>query len=132
VSEASHHQASAIVVVADAALASSLEMALQAAGLTAIIHDPAQGLAALPLDIALTLIVDHRVVKPGPAAFVAALRARPWAGLVILMTGDGDTMRAALGAARRTAVLEMPFVGADLIAAIRAAWPADGSQPPGS
>lgn len=128
-SEASQHQASAIIVVADAALASSLEMALQAAGLTAIIHDPAQGLADLPLDIALTLVADHRLVEPNPAAFVAALRARPWAGLVILMTGDGETMRAALGPAWRTAVLEMPFIGADLIATIRAVWPADAAAP---
>ena len=127
---ASQYQASTIVVAADAALASSLELALQAAGLTVIVYDPAHGLADLPLDVAMTLIADHRVLTPNPVGFVATLRARHWDGLVIVMTGDGEAQRVAFEGAWRVSILEMPFVGADLIAAIRAVWPAlDGSTP---
>jgi len=120
---ASTHQASAIVVVRDPVLASSLELALLAGGMNALLYDPAQGLDGLPLEIAMTLIVDGQVLKPDPAAFVAGLRARPWDGLVILVTGDGEALQTIFSRSHRIAVLEMPFGGADLIAAIRAVWP---------
>ncbi|MDB5427432.1 MAG: hypothetical protein JWR47_3614 [Phenylobacterium sp.] len=129
---ATPHQASAVVVARDPALAAALELALQAAGLNAIVHDPAKGLDDLPLDGAAALIVDHQLLKPGPTAFVARLRARPWDGLVILMTDDGVRLRAAFERALGIAILEMPFVGAEMIAAIRAAWPADGGEAPES
>jgi hypothetical protein len=116
-------QASAIVVVRDQVLAGSLELALLAGGLNAFLYDSAQGLDRLPLDIAMTLIVDEQILAPDPGAFVAGLRARPWDGLVVLITGDGEALRTVLARSRRIAVLEMPFVGADLIAAIRAVWP---------
>jgi hypothetical protein len=118
-------QASAIVVVRDEVLAASLELALLAGGLNAFLYDPAQGLERLPLDIAMTLIVDGQILTPDPAAFVAGLRARPWDGLVVLVTGDGEALRKVFARSQRIAVLEMPFVGADLIAAIRAVWPDD-------
>jgi hypothetical protein len=116
-------QASAIVVVRDQVLAASLELALLAGGVNAVLYDPAQGLARLPLEIAMTLIVDAQVLSPDPGVFVAGLRARPWDGLVVLVTGDGEALRTVFARSQRIAVLEMPFVGADLIAAIRAAWP---------
>jgi hypothetical protein len=125
---ASPPQASAIVVVRDRILASSLELALLAGGLNAFLYDPEQGLGRLPLDIAMTLIVDEQILKPGPAAFVTGVRARPWDGLIVLMTGDGESLQAVFSRSQRIAVLEMPFVGADLIAAIRAVWP-DASAP---
>jgi hypothetical protein len=109
-------------------LAASLELALLAGGLNAFLHDPAQGLDGLPLEIAMMLIVDGAILAPDPAAFVAGLRARPWDGLVMLITGDGETLRTVFARSQRIAVLEMPFVGADLIAAIRAVWP-DASGP---
>ncbi|THD64393.1 hypothetical protein [Phenylobacterium sp.] len=111
------------MVVRDQVLAASLELALLAGGLNAVLFDPAQGLAGLPLNIAMTLIVDHQVLTPDPAAFVAGLRARPWDGLVVLVTGDAETLRTAFERSQRVAILEMPFVGADLIGAIRAVWP---------
>jgi hypothetical protein len=123
VSARSIPQASAIVVVRDQVLAESLELALLAGGMNAFLYDPAQGLERLPLEIAMTLIVDGQVLAPDPAAFVTGLRARPWDGLVVLVTGDGETLRTVFARSQRIAVLEMPFVGADLIAAIRAAWP---------
>jgi len=126
---ASPPQASAIVVVRDRILASSLELALLAGGLNAFLYDPEQGLDRLPLDIAMTLIVDEEILKPDPAAFVAGVRAQPWDGLIVLMTGDGESLQAVFARSQRIAVLEMPFVGADLIAAIRAVWP-DASAPP--
>ena len=98
---ASTPQASAIVVVKDTALASSLEMALQAGGFQAVIHDPGRGLADLPLDAAMALIVEDRVLTPNPAAFVTRLRARPWLGLVVLVTGDADPLRSAFEGAER-------------------------------
>lgn len=121
-------KAGAIVVVRDEVLAASLELALLAAGLNAILYDPATGLGRLPLDAAMTLIVDAQILKLGPAPFVAGLRARPWDGLVILMTGEGEVLRVAFERSHRVAVLEMPFVGADLIAAVRDVWPADAPQ----
>ena len=124
---ASPPQASAIVVVRDDVLAASLELALLAGGLNAFLYDPAQGLDRLPLDIAMTLIVDGQILAPDPAAFVAGLRARPWDGLIVLVTGDGETLRTVFARSQRIAVLEMPFVGADLIAAIRTVWP---DEPP--
>jgi hypothetical protein len=117
--------ASAIVVVRDQVLAASLELALLAAGLNAFLYDPSQGLGRLPLDIAMTLIVDAEILKPDPAVFVAGVRNRPWDGLIVLMTGDAEALQAAFARSQRIAVLEMPFVGADLIAAIRAVWPVD-------
>ena len=120
---ASTPQASAIVVVKDAALASSLEMALQAGGFQAIVHDPGRGLANLPLDAAMTLIVEDRVLIPNPAVFVERLRSRPWLGLVVLVAGDASALPAGLVGADRVTILEMPFLGADLIAAIHAVWP---------
>jgi hypothetical protein len=120
---ASKPQASAIVVARDQVLAASLELALIAGGLNAVLFDPAQGLERLPLDGAMTLIVDAQVLEPGPGVFVAGLRTRPWDGLVVLMTGDGERLQAAFARSQRIAVLEMPFVGADLIAAIRTVWP---------
>jgi DNA-binding response OmpR family regulator len=115
--------ASVIVVVRDPDLAASLEFALLAGGLDAVLFDAVQDLERLPLDIAMTLIVEAQLLKPDPAAFVAGVRARPWDGLIILMTGDGEALRAAFVRSQRVAVLEMPFVGKDLIAAIRAVWP---------
>lgn len=121
--ETSTSSASAIVVVRDQVLAASLELALLAGGLNAFLYDPEQGLERLPLDIAMTLIVDDKILAPDPAAFVAGLRARPWDGLIVLMTGDGEALQTAFARSRRVAVLEMPFVGADLIAVIRTIWP---------
>ena len=129
-SPAATQKSSAIVVVRDPVLAASLELALLAGGLNAFLFDPAQGLDTLPLEIALTLIVAEEVLKPDPAAFVAGLRARPWDGLVILITGDGQTLSSVFGRSRRIEVLEMPFVGADLIGAIRDVWPADDPADP--
>jgi hypothetical protein len=122
-------QASAIVVVRDEVLGASLELALLAGGLDVLLFDPRQGLERLPLDVSLTLIVDHQILKPDPAAFVAELRARPWDGLIVLLTGDGEALQAAFTRSQRIAVLEMPFVGADLIAAIRAVWPSETPRP---
>jgi hypothetical protein len=113
-------QAKAVVVVEDRVLASSLELALLAAGIAPILHDPVQGLDELPLFNATTLIVGPSVLPSMPPAFVRGLRARPWDGLVILITDDGQPLLAAFESVHRVTVLEMPFVGADLIAAIRA------------
>jgi len=116
-------RSNAIVVVRDAELAQSLELALLAAGLTASVQEPSVKLDDLPLDLAATLIVDQQLMAPTPPAFLAAMRARPWLGLVILITSDRDALDPALLGARRVTVLEMPFQGADLIAAIRDVWP---------
>lgn len=122
-------QASAIVVVRDQDLAESLELALIANGLNAFLFDASQGLERLPLEIAMTLIVEAQILKPDPSAFVTGLRAQPWNGLIVLMTGDGEALKTAFARSQRIAVLEMPFVGADLIAAIRAVWPAESGRP---
>jgi FixJ family two-component response regulator len=119
-------QAGAIVVVRDAVLAQALELALLAAGLTASVQAPTGELDDLPLDEAMTLIIDQQLMAPTPLAFVAVLRGRPWLGLVIVITGDRDALDPALLGAHRVTVLEMPFQGADLIAAVRAAWPGEG------
>jgi hypothetical protein len=115
--------AAAIIVARDAALAASLELTLLAAGLPVVLHDPAQGLESLPLDGATILIVEQQMLKPDAPSFIAALRTQLWNGLVILITGDEAPLRGIFEAAYRVTVLEMPFQGADLIAAIRAEWP---------
>ena len=112
-------EARAVVAVCEPVLASSLELALLASGFSAILYDPAQGLDGLPLEGAAVLILGPNVLKSDPSAFIDGLRARPWGGLVILITGDEETLRQAFARRERVAVLEMPFVGADLIAAIR-------------
>jgi hypothetical protein len=112
-------EARAVVAVREPVLASSLELALLASGFAAILHDPARGLDDLPLEGAAVLILGPHVLKSDPLIFIDGLRARPWLGLVILITGDGETLRGIFERAERVAVLEMPFVGADLIAAIR-------------
>jgi DNA-binding response OmpR family regulator len=115
--------AAAIIVARDAALAASLELTLLAAGLPVALHDPAQGLESLPLEGATILIVEQQMLKPDAPSFIAALRTQLWDGLVILITGDETTLRGVFESAYRVTVLEMPFQGADLIAAIRAEWP---------
>jgi hypothetical protein len=112
-------EACAVVAVREPVLASSLELALLASGFSAILHDPAQGLDDLPLEGAAVLILGPHVLKSDPLLFIDGLRARPWRGVVILITGDGEALRGIFEGAERVAVLEMPFVGADLIAAIR-------------
>ncbi len=121
---------SAIVVVKNAVLGASLESALQAAGLKVTLHDAATDPETLPLDIAMTLIIDEQVLKPNPAAFVEAVRARPWDGLFVIMTGEAHALRSIFERSRRLAILELPFVGADLIAAIRAVWPTENGSSP--
>ncbi len=116
-----------IVAVRESVLASSLELTLLASGFGAILYDPAQGLDGLPLATAAVLILGPGVLKSNPLIFVDGLRARSWRGLVILITDDGETLRRVFGRADRVTVLEMPFVGADLIGAIR-----DGSASNGS
>jgi hypothetical protein len=115
--------ANAIVAVRDPALAASLELALEAGAIAAILWNPEYGLEDLPLGDASTLIVEHSVLTPDPATFIAGLRQQPWFGLVILMTGDGEALSPRVGEARRVTILEMPFQAAALIAAIRAQWP---------
>jgi hypothetical protein len=119
-------EARAVVAVCEPVLASSLELALLAGGFSAILHDPAQGLEDLPLEGVAVLILDPRVLKSNPL-IIDGLRARPWRGLAILITGDGEPLRRAFERVERVAVLEMPFVGADLIAAIRDADAPDSS-----
>jgi hypothetical protein len=121
-------EASTIVVVRDPVLAASLELALLASGMNAFLFDAAQGLDRLPLSIAMTLIIDDRLAAPDPVTFAAGLRAAPWAGLIVLITDDGEALREAFSRSERIAILEMPFGGADLIGAIRAVWPL-GSPP---
>jgi hypothetical protein len=120
-------EARAVVAVREPVLAASLEFALLAGGLSTILHDPAQGLDELPIEGAAVLILGPHVVRSNPLDFIEGLRARPWGGLAILITGDGETLRRVFERAERVAVLEMPFVGADLIAAIR---DADASDSP--
>jgi hypothetical protein len=119
---------SAIVAVGDADLAASLELALLAGGLNAFLFDPAQGLDRMPLDIAMTLIVNPDILPPAPWTFASELRRRPWDGLIVLITGDAARLHGAFDQADRVAVLEMPFVGADLINAIRRVWPDDDAR----
>ncbi len=116
-----------IVAGCEPVLASSLELSLLASGFRAILHGPARGLDGLPLDGAAVLILGPRALKSNPLIFVDGLRARSWRGLVILITDDGETLRRVFGRADRVTVLEMPFVGADLIAAIRDGGASDGS-----
>jgi hypothetical protein len=117
-------EASVILAVRDMALASSLELALLAGGFAPRLHDPEGGLEGLALEGVGALIVGPQVLNERAGAFIEGLRARPWDGLVVLITGDGEKLRDAVAACERVAVLEMPFVGADLIAVVHAAWPA--------
>ena len=111
--------AKAIVVVEDAAIASALEIALLAAGLTAVSRTPGAGMDSLPLGDATILIVDLAGIGLEPLALIERLRSRDWPGLAILITDDRRALRGAFADTPRVAVLEMPFVAADLIAAIR-------------
>jgi len=112
--------AGAIVVVRDAALASSLELALLSAGFEPILFGPEPGLECLPLQRAASLIIDQPLLGSRTAVFVAALRARAWRGRVILLTDDSETLRRGLASADRVTLLEMPFQAATLIAALLA------------
>ncbi|HEY3949315.1 hypothetical protein [Phenylobacterium sp.] len=108
----------AIVVLADAAIASSLEIALLAAGLAPTLFEPEESLDRLPVDAAAVLIVDPAARAQEPLALVEELRSRDWPGLTVLITGDRRSLLGVIGHASRIAILEMPFVAADLIAAI--------------
>lgn len=108
-----------VVAVCDPVLASSLELTLVAGGLATIVHDVALGLDDLPLDEARVLIVGPQVLEGNPLIFVDRLRSRAWSGRVILLTGDGDKLRRAFVEADGVDVLEMPFVGADLLAVVQ-------------
>jgi hypothetical protein len=116
-------EAKAIIVVQDAVLASSLELALLAAGLAPVVCEPPEDPARLPLETAAVLILGPCRRADELVAFVSAARAGGWRGLVVLIAGDGGKLRAAFRGAERVAVLEMPFVAADLLAAIRVGRP---------
>jgi hypothetical protein len=110
----------AIVLVRDAALASSLELALFAAGVTPSLFPLTEPVERLPLEGVGTAIIGPCPPSDGLELIVKALRARSWDGLIVLITGDPAKLGPGLCDAPGVAVLEMPFVGADLVAVIRA------------
>ncbi|HEY1928544.1 MAG TPA: hypothetical protein VGG92_13840 [Caulobacteraceae bacterium] len=112
-------ESKAIVVVQDPVLASSLELALLAAGVTPVLCDANQEVDSLPLSDATILIVGPKALAAGATDFVDTVRTCGWVGLIILITGDCRKLRGVFKGAYRVAVLEMPFVAADLIAAIK-------------
>jgi len=115
----------AIVLVKDAALASSLEAVLVADGLRVIVQDPQSPLQALPLAEGRLLVSEHRMLPFHLAEFLTAVGARSWGGLVILLTDDRARLVGSVEGLDGVTILEMPFVGTDLIDVIRS-WTAPG------
>jgi hypothetical protein len=105
--------ASALIVVMDGALASSLELMLEACDVAANTHDPRLGLSPLPLETDDHLLADFELFRD-PSLFLLELRATGWLGAAILMTERAlDETWSRPG---RCWTIEKPFGSADLLA----------------
>jgi hypothetical protein len=116
--EIRNEAAHVVIAASDEALANALELIVQAARRNVILHNTSLGLEAMPLDGADVLIIDQRVLGSDPSALRDLLASRFWLGRLVLLTEDGAAGREALDAWARATVLEMPFVGDDLIRAL--------------
>lgn len=105
---------SATVIVRDDAVASSLELTLQACGAEVAVHHPSVYLTSLSLTETGILIVDLSLLPSDAVASIASLRHQGWRGLAILLSED-RAAAAPLVVDDCTVVLEKPFSGVDLV-----------------
>ena len=118
VPEAASDLVPVVICVNEAGLAISLELTLQVLGLTTIIHEPDEGLGAMPLDGHSTLIVDRGLLPRNPNPFFARLREQRWRGMAIILIEDSALTEPVPLSAEGTVVLEKPFVAWDLLSLI--------------
>ncbi len=109
--------AKALIVVADQALASSLQSMLQALGVATTIQDPSFGLDGLPLTPDAHLIADLDLLRSDPGPFFSMLRAGGWGGAAVLMSEQA--LAPLFTAPSLCWTLEKPFVAPDLVAIFR-------------
>ena len=112
------NEAPAVIVVWDADLGMALEMSLIGAGFGAVLPDAAADLADLPLEAAAPLIICGDMLPKTPGPLIAAMRARGWRGLGVVVTQNAEPWANRFAPADRFAVLEMPFMSHDLIGMI--------------
>jgi DNA-binding response OmpR family regulator len=117
-----------VIAVAERDLAVSLEMFIQALGLEALIHDPDDGLSALPLGPGSTLIIDRQLIEDDARRFIRRLRGQLWVGQTILLIEDGAAPEPPFDARDGVAILEKPFVTAELVAVISRGAPGVGDR----
>jgi hypothetical protein len=114
-------QAPVVICVNEAGLAISLELTLQALGFSAVVHEPADGLGALPLAVTSTLIVDRAVLPRNPNPFFARMRDQSWRGLAIVLLEDSALPEPVPLKTEGAFTLEKPFVAWELLALVRRA-----------
>ena len=121
VSKDSAAVAPVVISVGETGLALSLEIAVRAHGMEAIIHDARDGLSSLPLKAYSTLIVDSQVLPKDPSRFLDRLRRQTWRGRLIVLTEDIPSP--ALTRLRKdgAVLIEKPFGSAELIAELERA-----------
>ena len=105
---------SVVIAVADGALATALEIVLQACGITPLIHPHPESLSQLQLNHRSLLIVDHDLLPSHPREFVAGLRAGGYDGAVVLLSEGLTPKPYEFRPADNVTVLTKPFVGAAL------------------
>ena len=110
--------APAVIVVWDADLGMALEMSLHGAGFSALLPDAAADLSELPLRDRSPLIICGDMLPKNPRALIAAMRARGWRGLGVVVTQNADPWANRFEPEDRFHVLEMPFMSHDLIGLI--------------
>lgn len=116
-------QGAVVIAVQEPALAISIEITVQALGLSSIVHLATNRLGELPLSEDSTLIIDWNLVPRGAAAFFQRLRSQHWRGLAIILTEDAPAADRIAGTIDHAVVLEKPFRNVDLLARLSVAHP---------
>jgi DNA-binding response OmpR family regulator len=118
VSEGAAANAPVVISVGESGLAVSLEIAIRAHGMDAIIHDARQGVANLCLDAYSTIVVDSEVLPDDSRRFLARLRGQAWRGTLIVLLEEvaGPALMRLRGDG--AVLIEKPFGSAELIAEI--------------
>ena len=112
-----------VIAVKEPALAISIEMTVQALGLTPVIHGDPTRLGELPLTEKATLIIDRHLIPRDTEGFFSRLRAQQWRGLAIILSEDETAAPRLTDAADYAVVLEKPFLNADLVNQLLIAHP---------
>ena len=122
-SEISAEAMTVVIAVKEPALAISIEITVQALGLTAVVHGDPTRLGELPLTEKATLIIDQQLIPRGAKGFFNRLRAQRWRGLAIVLSEDDASAPRLTDAAEYAVALEKPFLNSDLVKRLRIAYP---------
>jgi FixJ family two-component response regulator len=112
------------IVEDDDSMRKAIERLLNAAGISTAVYSSAEELLAVGPGVGDACVIsDMKLPGMSGLELLAQLRARSWKGPLILITAhDSPTLRKAAEQGGAASYLTKPFVGSDLIAAIKKAF----------